>query len=402
LKKCLLVLLPLAAAAVIVWGVVRKNAPPRVDFTRARRMTLVSTLPTNGKVEPFQWQEVRADTAGIVQSVPVREGQTVSKGAVLAEAIDPSLQADIQSGEAKVAEARAALTALEEGGSPTELTGIENDLARARFDLQQQQSEYNSLVRLAEKQAATRVEVQAAHDKIEQIKMQIAGLEKRRTALVAKTEVAAARARLQDVEAALNLARQHAAQSVVRAPMTGEVYGLKVRPGSYINPGDLIADIGKLDRVRVRVFVDEPELGKVAVDQPVTIAWQGLPGKTWEGRVDRMPTSIQALGSRQVGEVVCTIGNPGHELIPGTNVDVVIRTAVVDNALVIPKEALRHDQQGDYVFVLSGDTLERRAVKTGHSSVTQVQIAEGLADGDAVAMPSDLPLRSGERVTPVL
>jgi len=55
--------------------------------------------------------------------------------------------------------------------------------------------------------------------------------------------------------------------------------------------------------------------------------------------VERKPAAIQALGSRQVGEVVCDIENPGRELIPGTNVDAEIRTAVVDNALVIPREA---------------------------------------------------------------
>jgi len=54
LKKWLL-LLPLIAAAVIAWGIVRKNAAPEVSFTRVRRQTLVSTLPTNGKAEPIEW-----------------------------------------------------------------------------------------------------------------------------------------------------------------------------------------------------------------------------------------------------------------------------------------------------------------------------------------------------------
>jgi len=82
-------------------------------------------------------------------------------------------------------------------------------------------------------------------------------------------------------------------------------------------------------------------------------------------------------------------------------VDATIRTAVVDSALVIPKETLRHDNAGDYVFVLKGDTIERRAVKTANSSVTHMQIAEGLAEGDSVAMPSDVPLAAGGHVSPV-
>lgn len=219
---------------------------------------------------------------------------------------------------------------------------------------------------------------------------------------MAKSDVLAAQARLQDAQAALNLARERAAQGVVRAPMAGTIYGLVARAGGYVNPGDLLANVGQLGRLRVRLYVDEPELGRVAEGQPVTITWEALAGKEWKGSVERKPGSIQPLGSRQVGEVICWIDNPGHQLIPGTNVDASIRTAVVDNAIVIPKETLRRDTQGSFVFRLDGDTLERRAVKTGNSSIGEVQITEGLNQGDAVAMPTDVQLKAGDRVTPVM
>jgi HlyD family secretion protein len=398
LKKLLLLLL-LVVAAVIGWGVFRKTAPPQVNFTRVKRETLVSTLPTNGKAEPFIWQAVRAETAGLVSQVAVREGGRVAKGAVLAAIADPSLAADVAAGEAKVAEARANLAALEAGGKPSELAGIENNLARARFDLQQHQKEYDALRRLAEKQAAVPVDVEAAHDKVRQSQIEIEGLENRRKSLVDRTEVAAARARLQDAEAALNLARQRASLNTLQAPIAGEIYGLAVRPGAYLNVGDTAANVGRLDRLRVRVYVDEPELGRVAEGQPVTITWDALPGKQWHGTVERKPASIQPLGSRQVGEVICSIENPGRELVPGANVNAEIRTAVVEGALVVPKETLRHDAQGDYVFALTGDTIARRPVKKGASSVTAVQVVQGLAEGDAVALPSDVPLKPGDRVT---
>lgn len=399
MKKLLLGLL-LVVAAVIGWGIFRKNAPPQVNFTRVKREKLVSTLPTNGKVEPLEWQAVRAETAGIVSRVEVKEGQAVARGALLAALSDPALQSDIDAARAKVAEAQAGLAALEAGGRPAELADIESRLAQARLTLQQAQRDHAALQRLAAKQAATAVEVTAAGDKVEQAQTEIAGLEKRRGLLVARTDVAAAKARLEDAEVALDLARRRAAQSVIRAPIAGDIYGLAARAGAYLNPGDLVANVGRLDRLRVRVFVDEPELGRVAEGLPVTITWQALPGRQWQGTVVRKPTSIESLGSRQVGQVDCTIENPGRELIPGTNVDAVIRTAVVDNALVIPKETLRHDAAGDYVFVLKGDTIERRPVRTANSSVTQMQVTEGLAEGDAVALPSEVPLTPGARVSP--
>jgi HlyD family secretion protein len=399
LKKWILALL-IVAAAVIGWGVLRKNTPPKISFTRVKRTTLISTLPTNGKVEPFDWQSIRSERAGILSRVLVRDGQSVSKGEVVASISDPSLQADLQGGEARVAEAQANLAAFEAGGKPAELVDIENSLKQARLQLQQEQKDFDALQRLAQKQAATTAQVDEARQKVKRSETDIQGLEQRRTSLVGKTDVAAARARLQDAQASFELARQRAAQSVVKAPMTGVIYGLAVRTGTYVNPGDLLANVGNLDRLRVRVYVDEPELGRVAEGDPVTITWQALGGKQWSGRVERKPTSIQPLGTRQVGEVMCWIDNAGHELIPGTNVDATIRTAVVDNALVIPKETLRHDSQGNYVLVLKDQAVERRAVNTGVASISEVQVTSGLGEGDEVALPSETPLQPGDRVTP--
>ena len=399
MKKLLLLLLLVGLASVILWGILRKSEPPKVAFARAKRQTLVSTLPTNGKVEPFAWQAVRAETSGVVSRVAVEDGQSIAAGAVMATITDVSLQADIEAAQAKVNESYANLNALEAGGKPAEFTEIENSLARSRFDLDQAQKTLASLERLAAKHAATQQEVDAARDRIRQFELEIAGLDKRRKSLVSPPEVAVARARLADAQSALRLAQQRGALSVIHAPISGTVYGREVRQGSYVNAGDLIANIGRMDQMRVRVYVDEPELGRVAEGQPVTITWDALPGRQWQGKVEKKPVAIQALGSRQVGEVVCVIGNEGRALIPGTNVNAEIRTAVVENALVVPKETLRHDQQGDYVFLLKGDTIERRGVKRGTSSVSQVQILEGVSDTDAVALPADIPLKAGDRVS---
>ena len=399
MKKALVSLLLAGVAVVIVWGVLRKGDPPKVSFARVKRQTLVSTLPTNGKVEPWLWQAVRAETGGVVSSAPVEDGQTVAAGAVMAGITDAALQAETDAAQAKLNEARANLATQEAGGKPAEFTDIDNSLARARFDLAQAQKVLASLERLVAQHASTQQEADAAREKVQQSELEIAGLEKRRRSLSSPTEVAAARARVGDAETALGLARKRAELSVVRAPMAGVVYGREVRPGSYLNAGDLVANVGRMDRLRVRVYVDEPELGRVAVRQPVTITWDALPGRQWHGEVDKKPVAVEALGSRQVGEVVCSIDNEGRALIPGTNVNAEIRTAVVENALVIPKEALRHDAQGDYVLALKGGAVERRAVKKGASNIAMVQVVEGLTDGDAVALPSDAPLKAGDRVT---
>ena len=245
---------------------------------------------------------MRAETSGVVSRVTVEDGQAVAAGAVMASISDPTLQGDIEAAQAKVNEARANLNALEAGGKPAEFTEIENNLARARFDLAQARKTLASLERLAEKHAATQQEVDAARDKAQQFELEIAGLEKRRGSLVSPPDVAAARARLADAESAVRLAQQRAALSAVHAPMAGTVYGREIRQGSYVNAGDLVANIGRMDQLRVRVYVDEPELGRVAEGQPVTITWDALPGRQWQGQggeeARRHPGARLAPGGR--------------------------------------------------------------------------------------------------------
>jgi multidrug efflux pump subunit AcrA (membrane-fusion protein) len=399
LKKLLLVLLLILVVCAAVIVVLHKGSPPAVKFTKVKRQTLIRTVPTNGKVEPYRWQAVRSEAAGLVNRVDVQNGSHVAAGAVLAQFTDPEIQSAIDSANARVSEAQANLQLLQSGGRSSEINEIENSLTRARFNLDTEQRELAAIQRLVAKQAATPAEQRAAEDKLHATQLEISGLEKRRSALVAKPDLEAAQARLSEAEATLRFAKERSALTVVRASIAGEIYDLSIRPGAYINVGDLVGNIGTLDRLRVRVYVDEPLLGAVKLGEPVSIRWEALPGKIWNGAVDQMPASIQTLGSRQVGEVVCAIENPGRDLIPGNNVDAEIRTAVVESALVIPKETIHRDASGDYVFLLHGDAVERRGIKIAVSNITQAQVVEGLNESDAVALPADAELKSGQRVT---
>jgi HlyD family secretion protein len=174
-----------------------------------------------------------------------------------------------------------------------------------------------------------------------------------------------------------------------------------VKPGGYLNPGDLVAEVGRLNQLRVRVYVDEPDLGRVEKGMPVTITWDAMPGRQWKGFVESVPLQVVPLGTRQVGEVICTIDNPDLTLIPGTNVNAEIRSKVAENALVVPKEVIRRQGSQIGVFTLDGDKLAWRVVRTGVSSVTRVQVTDGLKEGDPVALQVERTLKAGEAVRAV-
>ena len=401
MKRRYLLILLLPLAVLLIWSFAKKSEPPTVPFAKVKREMLVSTLQSNGKVEPLRYASVRVDTAGLVARLSVKEGQRVAQGAELAELSVPGLPAQLAAAQARVENARAELATIAGGGRRADLAAIEGSLAKARLDREAALREYNALHRLEEKQAATRQEVEAARGKLRQSELEIEALERKRGVLVGAADRAVAEAKLHEAEADVHLAERRISETVVRSPIAGVVYSLPVRMGAYLNAGDPVASVGVLDRLRVRVYVDEPELGRVTTGLPVNITWDALPGKQWEGTVEQLPTQVQPLGTRQVGEVLCTIENPGRELVPGTNVNAAIRASVVANALTIPKEALRRDMNGTGVFALAGSTIQWRPVKAGSSSINRVQIVEGVTDGDAVALTTSFALHDGQRVSAV-
>ena len=389
-----------ALTAGVIWFLFGRSDLPEVPFARARRETLASTVRTNGKIEPLHWTAARAERAGIVSKVHVQRGQRVSRGALLAELAAEGAEKDLAAAEARIAEAKTALEVLEQGGRQAERVSIESALATAKQELAAARRELESLTRLVEKQAATQEEVLQARDRVRKAELEIDSLEKRRAVLVAPVDRVAAEARLRQSLADRDQAARRLAQSAVRAPDTGVIYDLPARPGAYVQPGDLIAEIGRLETVRVLIYVDEPELGGVAVGMPVVITWDGRPDKEWHGTIQKGATRIVRLETRQVGEVTGIIDNTDLELVPGANVSIEIRSRVAENALTIPKEALRRQGDQNGVFLLEGDGLAWRTVELGAASITRVEVVSGLADGDAVALPTDQELHAGDRVKP--
>ena len=177
------------------------------------------------------------------------------------------------------------------------------------------------------------------------------------------------------------------------------MYSLPARAGTYVHTGDLLAELADLTRIRIRVFVDEPELGSLKESQAVEITWEALPDRTWNGLLDQLPKTIVARGTRNVGEVLCSVDNETGELLPNTNVDVRIRTAQRENTLTISRVAVRGDGNARYVFVVEQDRLRKRDVKVGISNATDYEILSGITENDVVALPGASAFQEGMAVT---
>jgi HlyD family secretion protein len=399
--RVILGLLALAVIGGLTWSLVNwRNQPVEIPFTKVVRESIVSSVSTNGRVEPEDSATARADRSGPVMAILIERGKRVEKDAPLVEIDASDARADLASAQARIAQTRADLAMFDRGGRTTDLADISSGIDKAKLELEAAQKEFEVSTRLQAKGAATSVEVATAKQRVDSARLQIRSFEEKRTALVVAPDKSAALARLHDAESAEKLAEQRISQSVVRAPISGVVYQFDVKHGAYLNAGDIVAYIGKLERVKVNVYVDEPDLGRVTRGLPVSITWDALPGRIWKGVVDKTPTQVEALGSRQVGQVICIIENPDRDLLPGTNVTADIRAESVQNALTIPREAIRRELGQAGVFVLAGDRVAWKKITMGIGNTTRAQV-EGVSEGESIALPTEKPLKEGMIVKPV-
>jgi multidrug resistance efflux pump len=399
----LLLVLPLLL--LLWWGLGHSESAPTIHFSPVRRVTIESTVSTNGKVEPAESAIARAQAPGVVRTIAVQRGQRVTAGQTLVALDNTAAQSQLAAAMAKEQEARAEETTLAQGGKAATLANLNDSITSAQDGVEIAQRNYDAMQRLAPQQAATRLQVESAKDALDKAKLQLLSFENQRKTLVTAGDRSVAQAKLQDAIAAVALARHNVELDTVRAPLSGILYQFDLKVGAYLQPGDQVGLIGDLDKVKVTVYVDEPDLGRVGLNMPVSIIWDAKPGRKWWGRVNKLPTLVIALGTRTVGEVTTLVDNPDHDLLPGVTVTALVISQVVKDAVSIPKAALRSIRGVNGAFRLNDKSLVWTPVATGVSDVNDVQVVSGLEVGaqvaDRVVEPNDAEIKNGMRVKPV-
>lgn len=396
------IILIAAAVIVILAGVVlsqgRSTVPIRVD--KAVRQDLVNTLSTNGKVEPADNFEAHAPTQSTVKKILVKEGQAVMPGQLMLTLDDSDARAQAARALAQLKAAQADLNAIRSGGTGPEVFANQSALVKAQADRDAAQRQLAALERLLRTGAASPAEVQEAQAKVKAAQVEVESLQfKQSGKAFTKPEVARAEAAVQEAEAAYGAAMNLVKGMNITAPHAGSVYNIPVKEREFVQAGELLLQSANLKSVQVRAFVDEPEIGRLSVGQPVSITWDALPGATWSGKVSQVPLTVTVRGTRNVGEVVCQVVNNDGRLLPNTNVTVNISTARRDNAVTIAREALHQDGPKRFVFLFRDGKLVRRDVQTGISSTTRIETVSGLEPNDIVAVGTlnGQPLSDGMR-----
>ena len=267
----------------------------------------------------------------------------------------------------------------------------------ARANYEAAQRNLDSLKRLQESGAASPGEVRAAQNLVDSAAAQVKLLESKEKDRYSSPEIARVEAQMAEAQSAYSAAEDVLNQLVIRAPFNGIVYSLPIKQGGYVNQGDLVLQEADLSKVLVRAFVDEPDVARLAPGQKIEVTWDAMPGRVWTGSVSAVPAAVKLHGTRNVGETTCIVSNQDFKLLPNINVGVTIVTAQHENALTVPREALRQDDATPYVYQIVNNVLEHRNVQISISNLTQAEITGGIAENAQVALGStnSKPLRDG-------
>ena len=371
-----------------------------VRAARVVRGNIRSLISTNGKIEPIQKFEAHSPVSTTVKRILVKEGQQVKRGQLLMQLDDAEARSAAAKAIAQLRGAQADIHAVTHGGTREEVLTTDAQLVKAQADRDNAKRNLDALQRLQKDGAASAGEVRAAEAEYNTTQANVNLLEQKLKARYSQPEVARVEAQQSEAQAAYDAAQDILKKSNIRAPFDGIVYALPVQQGNYVAPGQLLLQEADLGKVRLRAFVDEPDVGRLLPGQKIEVKWDGLPGRVWKGSLTAVPSTIQLFGTRNVGEITTELDNADFKLLPNTNVTVEVITAEHENVLVAPREAVRMDASKPYVYRVGDNELHRREVQTSLSNLTQVEVTGGLKDNDLLALGplNNKPMRDGQPV----
>jgi HlyD family secretion protein len=385
-------------AVIVLVMLASRGQGPIVPVIKIVHGDLNAVVTSNGKVEPISPTIARAEFAGFVSHVFASEGQTVHRGQTILTLDSTDLSSQLAQAQAALLAAKTDLRNSRAGGPPETVAELQGEIEQAQVEIQNLERKHKLLLDLVAKQAATRDELAQNEANLTKARATLQTLEAKKRALAdtASVNAESARLRIKEEEDQVQALEAKLKSATVVAPADGTLYSLPVRAGDYVNVGELLAEMADLRQVRVRAFVDEPDLGSLEPGESVQVTWDAKPGQIWNGQTVQIPKEVVPRESRSVGEVLCSVDNRRSELLPNVNVEVKITVRKRKDALVVPRVAVQYDKRGQhYVFVFDGDKVHRQNISVGMASTTNYEVVSGLKLGDRVALPANVTLRNG-------
>lgn len=387
--------------ALITVGLARlEPAAPSVDNAAIWRDTvklgdMVRQVRGPGTLTPENIRLISAVTGGRVERKLVEPGTYVTPETVLLEMTNPDVQRELLEAEQQLTAALAQLAQLR--------TTLQTNVLNQEGQVAQLRSQYRDAVRqlesneeMAKRELIAANELKRSRDTAEELKERLAiaeqNLKLMREGL--PTQLAAQESQVERLQTLVQFQRNRLTSMVVRPPVEGVLQELPIQEGQYVQSGQLLARIVPPGRLKAVVRIPETQANEVAVGQSAMVDTRN---GVVAGRVTRIDPSAQ---NGTVGVDIYMEGELPPGARPDLSVEGTIEIEKLENVLYMGRPAYGQANSPVGLFRVSPDGREahRITVLLGRTSVNQVEVREGLSEGDVVILSDMSPYDSVDRV----
>jgi HlyD family secretion protein len=426
---------------------IRNRGVVTVQTAKAARTDLTSIVTASGEVKPRNYINIGANTQGAapITALLVKEGDRVKKGQVLARLANVQPSADLNAQRASLNAVLADSAASEAAGKSAEdaIAVAESqvdhdraDIEQKKIDLQRSKDLFDSKLISAQDYESKKALYDLAQATLAASERKVAQAKSQRAQAAA--QLASAQKKIAQVEAMVARSKDVLSQYEAVAPLDGVITNLPVRVGETVVPGiqnsaaSTIMTIADMSIITAEVHVDETDIVSVKLDQSADVTIDAIPNKTFKGTVIEIgdtalvrSTGVAASQSQTSSQeakdfkVVIALDIPEQMVRPGLSCTAKIATATRQNVLSIPVQALTVRQKGQLapanaknvpsqdpaqrramkqelqgVFVIKDGKAVFRPVKTGISGSTDIEVLDGLSDGEQIVTGSYQVIRT--------
>lgn len=372
----------LVGPAVVVYPVVRGD--------------LVKTVVASGHVESPYRVNIGSQITGTVQDVLVGEGQSVKQGQPLV-ALEPSeLTAAVVSAEGATAEAEARVRQMRE----LTLPAAEQARKQAEANLVDARAAYQRAEDLFRSGFGTKQTLDEATKNFDVAQTQVRTAELQvYTSQPGGSDYVMAQTALNQANANLATAKARLDYATIKSPRDGVLITRNVERGSVVQPGAALLVLAPSGDIQLVLQIDEKNLGLLELGQAARASADAYPDKLFDADLTYINPSVDI--TRASVEVKLTVADPPPYLRQDMTVSVDIAIARRPSTLIVPARVV-HDSTSaaPWVLVYRDGRVREQPVRLGLRAADQVEILDGLAQGDLV-VPVAAGVRAGQRIRPV-
>ena len=387
-------------------------APVRVESGGASSGE--SVLSASGYVVAHHKIAVGAKVMGRVAWIGVEKGDRVQEGQVLVRLEDTEFRAQVNQAQANLAASQARLDRLRTGSRPEEKLKDKAGVLQAEANLKNAEAEYQRTEALYRSGVASKSD----YDRALALRDTAAALVQsaRQSSAMTdigprKEDISAAEAEVRQMKAALDYANTQLAATEIKAPVTGTVLERIVERGEMVSPSAFggsgartsVVDLADLTDLQVELDISQTDFARLTPSQRAEIIPEAYPNLRFTGFIAEI--APEANRAKSTVQVKVKVENPNEQLRPEMNARVNFLSDKVPSGdsktvarVLVPKAAVVKKDNSAFVFVVKGNKVEQRTIRTGDESGDAYVVLDGLSGNESVAVTEVDKLRDGSRV----